>query len=593
MSEFVINKSVLIIKSQEKSLLSVENFLRNREWNIFSTTSLKDALVYLVSKQPMFVFVSIDHPNKKVQNLPRVLAQAFPVCAVMFAENATPGAYSILNASNLEYKLFPPVTGPAVERLVNKYGKDQTQKATQANAISQWTNGESGNDSISIKGGEQGGSINVKGGEQAAGYNSSSAQALLAAMLSGDPNALAEAQRAAELSNAMANQGNTSNGGHGFIAGNNSETSDAALAAALGQVTNKDQGNGAGFGSGLSALEKGAGMGSKLGSAGEGIGAGTAIDPTSQDPSKAASLKSNQSTSSNEDDTAPSQPSYSMEEFDKSALDDLSTPRPSNEAGGWAPMETPNKVKRSPTEELADTLKGKLEVENLIAKGAQKSLDESVIRFSSPHQKQVNLQDSSNVSCLIIVSPRFSGYLVTAMGKNKKIDEKFIEKIRQRLFNFLKQSGENVKEDERSMDMKIKEVNFQEWAAESAEFLKKSVHNGNEVAMAFFPKPDVKTEFKESAAAEMLAVDLKEIKTDVPLEFNVYLYLPRNGKYVLYTPEGGIMYKGQKEKLEREGVKELHILKEDAERVDSHRAKSYLESTIDEMNLKKSFAKAS
>ncbi|MNT26419.1 hypothetical protein D3C72_1619920 [compost metagenome] len=177
------------------------------------------------------------------------------------------------------------------------------------------------------------------------------------------------------------------------------------------------------------------------------------------------------------------------------------------------------------------------------------------------------------------------------MGKNKRIDEAFIEKVRLKLFKFLKDSGENVSEDEKSMDMKIKQVNFEEWAAESAEFLKKSVHQGNEVAMAFFPKPDVKTEFKESAAAEMLSVDLKEIKTDVPLEFNVYLYLPRNGKYVLYTPEGGIMFKHQKEKLEREGVGEVHVLKEDAERVDSHRAKTYLEATIDLMNQRKAFDK--
>jgi hypothetical protein len=575
--EFQINKSMLIIKGQAQSLSSVENFLRNREWKIFSTTSLKDALVYLVSQQPMFVLISIDHPNKKVQNLPRVLAQAFPVCAVTFAENATPSAYKTLNTSKHEYKLFPPVTGPAVERIVNKYAKDQTQKATNQQAISQWTNGEGGPDSIAVKGGGADGTINVRGGEN--GFNSSTAQALLASMLGGDSAALGEATNAANQA--------------GFISGSgDGGMSDAEFAAALAKAggdnaaqlnalnSNDIQGmqKGAGMGSPLGSAGEGIGAGSKLGTAADGIGAGQMINPAEQDPTKNKS----------------SDPSYSLEDFDKSALDHWSHSHKEKEnsaGGGWAPVEKKQKEKALPSDEFAEKFKGKLEVDNLIGQGVQKSLDESVVRFKNP-EKQV-IQDSSNVSCIIIVSPRFSGYLVTAMGKNKKIDEEFIEKVRLKLFKFLKDRGENVSDDERSMDMKIKQVNFEEWAAESAEFLKKSVHQGNEVAMAFFPKPDVKTEFKESAAQEMLAVDLKEIKTDVPLEFNVYLYLPRNSKYVLYTPEGGIMFKHQKDKLQREGVNEVHVLKEDAEQVDSHRAKSYLEATIDIMNQRKGFNKAS
>lgn len=84
-----VKKNLLIIKSHAQSLGPAESFLLNRDWNIKSTSDLKEALAYLVQNQPEFVMISIDHPNKKVRNLPKVLSQALPICVIAFAESST------------------------------------------------------------------------------------------------------------------------------------------------------------------------------------------------------------------------------------------------------------------------------------------------------------------------------------------------------------------------------------------------------------------------------------------------------------------------------------------------------------------------
>src|SRR5690606_11189777 len=90
-----------------------------------SSSSIKEALTFLVQHKPSFVMVAVDHPNNKIRALPRVLAQAFPCCVIGFCESSSTASYKLLVESGIKYKVNPPATGPAVERAVNKFLKDQ------------------------------------------------------------------------------------------------------------------------------------------------------------------------------------------------------------------------------------------------------------------------------------------------------------------------------------------------------------------------------------------------------------------------------------------------------------------------------------
>lgn len=67
-----------------------------------------------------------------------------------------------------------------------------------------------------------------------------------------------------------------------------------------------------------------------------------------------------------------------------------------------------------------------------------------------------------------------------------------------------------------------------------------------------------------------------------PLEFNLYMYMPVNQKYVLYTPKGSKLYQEQKSRLEQKGVKDLHMLRAEVQDLSRFKAQNHLNSIIDQ-----------
>lgn len=576
-------KSILIIKGHENSLLAVEAFLKNRDWKIYSCTSMKDALVHIVNSQPTFVLISIDHPHKKVQNLPKILTAAFPVCVVMFGESTSPASYRNLSANPAEYKLFPPVSGPAVERIVNKYLKDRAHKSTEANIRSR----ESSSDD------SEGGVISIRGssGSNSEGnsYSSSAAQQLLKSMLTGsDTHGEETVGHLAQNKYDPDEEGFLNGSGENKNQGDQSKGQWAPIEAPLTKQQGVGQGdehsNRSQTGPGKAHMEK------------EGAGASDLLS-AKENGQLAAALSSQQEKNPDQIGTAEKpNPQYQESDIPNSGFKSRKDSPQADEKSSRRAVDITNSSKdRDHSMDDADTrstnkhFKYDREKVTLIAQGTSEALEQSSIYVQGKPGEKVT--DSSHVACIVIDSTRFSGYLVAAMGKNRRIDAEFIEKIRQRLFKFLSENGEQLGEDEKSLNIKIKQVDFQEWAVDCAEFLRKSIHNGDEVAMAFFPHQEAKTKSGKSAEEHMATVSIDDVKADVKLDFNVYVYLPKNGKYVMFTPEGGTLYSKQKDKLKDQGVTELHIRKDDLQRISGHRAQTYLNEQIDRFESNKDLKK--
>ncbi|MFN8846182.1 MAG: hypothetical protein ACK5W9_04980, partial [Bdellovibrionales bacterium] len=227
---------------------------------------------------------------------------------------------------------------------------------------------------------------------------------------------------------------------------------------------------------------------------------------------------------------------------------------------------------------------GNFSEESVFVKGVNKTLDETVVKGTG--EIKSHLEDNTHLACIVVESPKFSGYLVAALGKDKKIDDEFVNLVRTRLMKFLIDNGEPI-ENESNMQVKVKRVDFEGWALEYAQFLRKSVHKGDEVAMAFFPFVDAQTKVGTSAKEEMVSVKTSEIEAGKPLEFNMYIYLPTNKKYILYTPQGAVFQDNQKDRLIRQGVDNVHIQKEDIQNLSKFKAQNHLNSLIDQFEEKK------
>ncbi|MFN8846340.1 MAG: hypothetical protein ACK5W9_05780, partial [Bdellovibrionales bacterium] len=184
-----IAKTMLIVKSDANALKGVEQFLKNREWNLISTHDMKKAIVSLVQLKPSFVLISVDHPSKKMAKFPKIVMSAFPTCVMMFAEKSTTASFKMLMDSGIEYRINPPLTGPAIERAVNKYLRDLENADKQKGQVAGESKDQSKYDfNVQVKSGreKESGFVSVSahsnGGE---GSESSMAQSLLS-QLTGD-----------------------------------------------------------------------------------------------------------------------------------------------------------------------------------------------------------------------------------------------------------------------------------------------------------------------------------------------------------------------------------------------------------------------
>lgn len=125
-------KLLYFIKSADSNLSAVETFLNKRNFDVRSETDMKEALSQIIELQPDFVFLAWDHENTRAQQLPGFINQTSAASVVIpFITNNTKEASRKLNICPLNPKLYPPLSGPAIERLVLKFQKGSQDSPLQ------------------------------------------------------------------------------------------------------------------------------------------------------------------------------------------------------------------------------------------------------------------------------------------------------------------------------------------------------------------------------------------------------------------------------------------------------------------------------
>lgn len=653
---------VVILKTKSQSLKQAEQFLRNRQWQIIATTNLRDAIAAVIQKQPEFIMIAADHPNRKVRVLPKLIGQAFPVKVVGFVEASTNASMAILHEMGLEYNVFPPVSGPAIERTILKIKKDEEKReldrqraiengtympetdpgATTAvtgdgfsNAremLARLASGDENQDDSGVVPGSPNSPAGLAADTNATGALDSTA--ILPGSIT-DPSRASTGNAKGDSAGGFVPGTNPSENG-GFIPGSGStapgSTSGAAGTGADGasgfipgtSSTNRDAvgasapGTGPAFTGAVPAPGTGDGFIPRPGNPGESAADGAAYGGRAGSSSEAgwqpagpAKARGPHTTSDGDDGSFENPYASSWDTNENGRPQGPANPG-SKDGGGTAPgaeaprgmeysdfeptgsgrsrKETPvmehgaiNLRKKRPQPTYKQDPENYPDRDSIMVKGTQAALDESVVVADVDTLAEVRA--ATNVACITISSPRFSGYLVAALGADRQIDDEFMKTVQDRLFSFLRANGENLADDE-GMNLKLEKVEFEEWAISQADFLRKSVHGADEIAMAFFPSKDTETKLEQSVAENMLKMGIDELRDDIPVEFDLYIYLPSNKKYLLYTPQGRRLYGDQRGRLRDKGVTHMHLRKDDAGQVKRYRAQIYLNQMIGEFKRK-------
>lgn len=178
------------------------------------------------------------------------------------------------------------------------------------------------------------------------------------------------------------------------------------------------------------------------------------------------------------------------------------------------------------------------------------------------------------------------GYVSCAWGTNQTLPSDFSEKIRSSLSHFFKNqsigfSSENV------FHLEIIPVDFKNLSEKTARFMQDAIHLNKELGVAFFLKPkEFSFYHSDPSVPGMLYINISDIENDSLFTFDLYLYMPENQKFILYTPKGLPLYKHQMERLNERGISKMHFYEQDRTEADKSEAKYFLESLTKKIEAK-------
>jgi len=196
----------------------------------------------------------------------------------------------------------------------------------------------------------------------------------------------------------------------------------------------------------------------------------------------------------------------------------------------------------------------------------------------APHGASVEqVQRATRVNCFRLETLNFSGFLVLAYGKDRQLEPGWIELLQKELKEHLKifigPFGMSAPEE-----VRVEEVKFRDWSKAQSEFILQAIHQDAELVVAFF-KDQVGLETKPSAQEGCVELMLKDFPEDQVVDFDVYIYLPQNARFILHTQRGNSLPSAKKQKLIADGVTSVHIPKRSLDEVRKHRTRKFIEES--------------
>lgn len=206
----------------------------------------------------------------------------------------------------------------------------------------------------------------------------------------------------------------------------------------------------------------------------------------------------------------------------------------------------------------------------------QKSLSQAC---ETSNQPTVAVTKTKKLTVLPISGGKFTGLLVFVMGDEESVDPMLISGMRQQLGSlntYIKFDGVMTK----SVTIEIDEVDFNTWTSHKAKFVTSSQHRGKEVMMAFFEMEQKLVEIQPSHEDKMGKISLDAITPEVAIDFDAYLYLQSNQKYLKYLHTGSRVSESQIKSLRDREIDSFHIEKESTDRYTAYVARNFLNHTI-------------
>lgn len=607
-----LNKNILFLLSRVDQIPHVEVYLRKRDWNLKLTSSLKEAVAFLVENKPSYFFISYDFPNKKALNIAKSPALDQMTNIILTGEVSKPNTLKGIQEFRVKYKLQPPMSGPGIERIINKIIRDlEKQDHEIRESIKKGTLTKDQEKIIKIRS-----SQNNQAGDTFIQTGSGIGE-LLTAMVSEEDDTKelnllnSQASGSLELEEKMFDEAcavtfdpqnptplelealknyskndlnlglenlkkiNHKNGEHfdQQVANNVKSNFNKLKNSALQKKQQKSNGSN----EQINQLDQMKNIFKKAAARALGL----AEESEDFDLNKLSQLTKDKFKKALEEiskDTKLDLADDILRNFDylkQDAIEKQQNKKKSIEyshgQNAFNSIPQPTKNKR-----------GKM---TLIETGSHVASDTTFLKQRNQKSFKHIISQKSKVSCIHIESETYKGYLLVSYSKERSFDETLIQQMKKKLSEFMKMNGVSIKDNE-LMSLSMSEVDFEDWAVDQAEFLKNTNHQGEDIAVAFFPDNKEFEELKERTLLKKLEMSIDELRGDLIVEFDLHMYLEKNKKLIKYTEKGRTFYSNQKMRLVEKGMKNLYISPEAKSDLKKYRVQNYLNDKIEEFKKK-------
>jgi hypothetical protein len=147
---------LLILSRHERSVRSTVSFLNRRGIPARAISTLNEALEAFTAKKANMLLLSVNFPHPKIEMIPVLMTQSFPVEVILFAEIIDRKSSQRLQNAKTKHVIMGPVSGPAVMMKIRQIEKELNGDND--------ANTSDGGGRSTVRSSEQEQSINVRGG---------------------------------------------------------------------------------------------------------------------------------------------------------------------------------------------------------------------------------------------------------------------------------------------------------------------------------------------------------------------------------------------------------------------------------------------
>lgn len=520
-------RTLFFLKSPKHNLTAIESFLKKRDFNVVSISGYKEAVAKVIPLNPEYIFLAWDHPQEAVANLPKLLMQSCTSKIIPYINTSDKHQHRKLQSCPYDPKLFPPLSGPGIQRLVAKI----EQSAAAAEKASSEQDRKDANKNSMVSSGKKSDMVQIRSTFSQDKSNQGIQNRNESSLLAEDDSGGAIGDRTRSESN-MISGGSSKN----QIQNRNESTlmvEEETDQSMFKEKTRADQ---------LREFQKGL-----------------------------MNLKSK----TNPDEISTADEKKKPEILIQNRLNDHEATQELMSSG----LMTSGRLTDSQCEKINHSYLESVQTELLDYLGSYEDIKASL---SDPGT--VSMLDPQSHYCLVIQSAQWVGYLIISseIAFERQSLEFILSKWVYENFGYAENQAEDLVNTSPLFEISIKKIPYADFAIKVSDLTTVFEYNAQKMILSFYSIAPQYIFLRLHEKFDMIRLNLSELPFEQNLEFDVCLYMPENEKFLTYTKKNSKIQKMHLDRLKEKKVESVFSSYENEVALQKFRAEIQLNQKVND-----------